>query len=212
MEWKLGAGPDEADEPLEMADSSKSTESWRERESPPYKSGELESSQLKGASPTTAELSKSPSSSTNGASGASIVETLQLSNSPNEHARAPEGEQTEQPPKPPTKPQRAAAVIREVLPADGEYRPAAPIHARLAECGLDDPSSITGATAELLKQGFALTKGRLGKQRGERAIWALTATEGAQIALEPADEPADEKPAASGQLMDAALRWNEGRA
>ena len=110
--------------------------------------------------------------------------------------------------KPPSKPQRAADLIREMLPADGEWHSATPIREKLAEAELDNPTSLSGAKSALLEQGLILDRtGRLPKQSGDRTLWSLTPT---QVPLEPSAQP-DEKPPATKGLVAQAMRRYGGK-
>lgn len=135
---------------------------------------------------------------------------LHLVEDEGEHADPPK-----KPPKGPNKPTLAAPVIRELLPADGEWHPATPIRAKLAERGLASDTTLTDVKDVLKEQGFVFAKRKEpGMQRGDRARWKLTPIAGAaQMPLDVSepDPPVDEKSAANDQLLADAHRFNRSQ-
>ena len=104
--------------------------------------------------------------------------------------------------------ERVAEAVTEVL-ADGEWHWSVAVKEQLAALDLaprrdDRPGEAAHGRERSFRRAGARTDGR------RRPV--VVADGRRPDTTEPRDPPADEKPAADGPLMDAALRWNEGRA
>ena len=91
-----------------------------------------------------------------------------------EPERPPGDSKSKPPSRGPTKPQLAAELIRQLLPADGKEHPATPVRKQLADRKLASDASLAGAKLVLLKQGLYFDmRGRIpGMQSGDRTLWS----------------------------------------